>query len=181
MNRWSISRSWPLTIGLAAASLAYLTLVFFPRMKAIAELHDQARLKQDLIAQAVKIRPAIAEVRRELADTRRFVGAQRQRCPSEDRLAGVFGQLSQLTKDRQLATTRFEPQPAQPLQTLRRVPVALAVQGSFAAVTDLLAAVESLPTYVWIDELRLVEAESGEAVQGELTLAIFVDNLKKSD
>lgn len=174
--------SWAVTLTLAAGTLAFLTLFFFPRMRRLGELHDQLRLRQDYIAQTERIRPVIDKVRSDLRETGDYVQRWRSRCPRPDHLPALFGQISQSCQDVEVVTSRFEPRPQVELQTVARQPLSLAFSGPFAAVSTLLAKLEGLPALVWVDEMTLSRrAETGEAVKCELTLEVFVDRSKKSD
>ena len=67
-------------------------------------------------------------------------------------------------------------------ESLEVLPVNLMLSGSFAAIFDFTAQLESLPLIVWIDKLTLqAPRQTGEDTQAELVLKVFGSRSQESD
>jgi len=171
-----------ITALLAGAALAYVFGLFMPRMRAIAAIRQQASDKHALAAQAAKLTPTINLLGGEVEATNRYLERQARNLTPHVDLPRVFGQISQIVTANGGATTRFEPQPAVMMDQIRKVPVAISITGSFDAVSQIIAGLETLGATIWIEDLRIDELrESAGNVKAELQLAIFANNREISD
>jgi Tfp pilus assembly protein PilO len=173
---------WTITLLLSGAALGYVFYMFIPQMRAIGAARQQLSLKHESLAQSSKMTASVALVSEDVASTRHYVKQQETRLVQPSALPQLFGQINQLAKASGAVVTRFEPQPAVRLEQIRKVPVALSLSGNFAAVQRVIAGLESLPTTLWIEDLRIDEVrESGGNTKSDLQLGIFVDNREISD
>ncbi len=173
---------WIVTVPAVAAAAAYVYFFFIPTQRSIAGIRGELNAADDFIAQVEAFGPAIEATRDQLETTEQYVERWHQAAPDEEGLSAVFGRISRQAKLSGITTTRFEPQPAIPYDTLRRVPVAVTCVGSFEQVCRFLRALEGLKETVWVEAVQMERfAEDGGEVQCELSLAVFADNPDDSD
>lgn len=171
------TNTWIATLSAAALAVAYLLLMFLPNERAMKRLCEQVRAKQDQAASAGSIAAAIHRARDELQRTHTYNAAWSRAAPPKAELAAVLGRLDALAVASGATPTRFDPEPAVPMEKLHRVRVAVGSTGSFAQIARFLYDLEGLPLAVWIDRLKIdVCGKDREDVQCELELGIFADN-----
>jgi Tfp pilus assembly protein PilO len=174
--------SWIITIAIAAGTVGYLTLLFSPGMRGIAGVRQELRTKQDFIGQAERLRPTTFRLGEQLTQVAQYNQRWSAYLVSQSRLASIYGELGALVKDSGASTTRFEPQTAIPLASVKKLPVKLGLEGSFTQIHAVIHKIESLAAFIWIEEIKMEGGgETGKSSRAELTLAMFVDNPEKSD
>jgi hypothetical protein len=174
--------SWTVTLPVAGAAVAFLMLLFLPRMKAISDISAQLRSKQDFIMQTERLRPILQSLGVELEETGAYASTWAARSAEGGELSELFGKISQLTKQCGTETTKFEPLPPVDFETLQKVPVAVGLSGSYASLARLVAELEALPATMWVEDFKLdAPREAGENARCELNLAIFINKREKSD
>ena len=180
--------SWIVTVPVAAAAVAYITLSFLPNRHAISEARNQIKEKQDYIVQAGSLDNALRIAEEELEKIRACTTAWQRQAPVEGELSALYGQIHELAKATGTAVTRFDPEPVVRYERISRIPVGMACVGSFAEICGFLEGLEGLPLEIWVDELRLGRViqggqvgQEGQSVSCELTLAVFVNNSENSD
>lgn len=174
--------SWVFALVVGAAVAGYVFLVFLPGQRATAELRQQFTQQQEYVLQCGQLGPKIAGLERELKHTRAFNKAWHASAPSEERLAHVFVAITEHANRSGANIVRFEPQPAEQLEYLQRVPVEMAVEGSFAQLFALIGRLESMQAEFWIDsfDVQAVPATPGR-LRCELRLALFAGGTEISD
>ena len=174
--------SWIVILPLAAIAGGYVFLFFLPGRRAIAELRQQVRAKQDFVAEADKLQQTLRETKHEMEKTQAYVAACRRRIPDEKELGAVFGQIHQVADAAGIRVTRFDPQPPVVYEQLRRVPVLIGCIGSFAQMYEFVRNLEALPTLLWVGTLKTEkDGRNVKNVQCEIGLAIFAGNSEHSD
>ena len=174
--------SWIVAVSTAALGLVYLFVFFLPNQRAIDELSDQLSAKQAFVAQVGSISTTLDSTRGRLERTQAYNTAWEASAPGEVELAALFGQINELANASGAKATRFDPEPAECMDGLRRVPVVLGCTGSFAQIANFLCDLESLPRMIWVDRLVCdASGDNGELVEFKLTLTIFADNPDDSD
>jgi Tfp pilus assembly protein PilO len=174
--------NWLVTVSLAAATAVYFVLVFLPGRKTIAQLEADVMQKQGVVAQGTGLAAALASSDKELAATRAYNAAWKQRGPSEKELHALYAQISDLAKAAGTATTHFDPKPIEEFKRLREIPLAMGCTGTFRQVCDFLRKLEGLSMVIWVDSLDLKPVrEAGEAVLCEINLIVLADNSNSSD
>ena len=180
MKLQSGSGSWMLTLPVAGLAVAYVYFFFLPGQESLRVLADEVAAKKLYIADSATSLAAIETVGRELAEVRCAVAAWQEQAARGGDFNELFGQTIALAKLAGLATTRFDPQPAEPTEPtekVERVGVVLGVSGTFAQVGQFLHDVESLPQTIWVDSIHLEQSrEVGKGVMCEASLVIFGDN-----
>ncbi len=178
-----LARSRWILVGLAVAVAgAYFYFLFLPGQRTLASLHEELNATEQFIAQVGAFGPAFQSTQQQLDKTRQYVDQWQQTAPTEDGLSGVFGRINRLAKESGITTTRLEPQPAIPYDSVRCLPVAVTCVGSFGQTCRFLQALEGLEETIWVESLQMQRAgEDSEDVECELNLAIFADNSGDSD
>lgn len=167
-------RTWVFALSVTAGVAGYVFLIFLPGERATAQLRQQFEDQKHYIIQCGALDAKIIEVERELNRTDSFIAAWEEASPHEARLAHVFVDITRHADKAGASIVRFEPQPAEELALLKRVPVEMALEGTFSQIYSFLARLESLEPDFWIDSLEIepVSSESGR-LRCELRLALF--------
>lgn len=174
--------SWFVTLPVAAAALGFLWLVFIPTAKAIRADRQEITAKQQVVLRRDMLQASIQNVQNDLKAAHDFITQSRADCPSHDRLAGVFGMMTELARKHRLTTLQFEPQHETALETLHIAPVRMIVTGSYNDFCRLLASLERLPIPMWIAQARIEpNRETAESIEAELVFEVFADYSKTSD
>ncbi len=174
--------SWAVTLLLAAAATAYYLLWFLPNRQALAGLKGELQTARQFVAQSQTLPAAIRFVENELDETRRYSKQWRDRAGDEGQLARLLGEISQSAEAAGVKTTRFDPEPPVPLGQFAQVSAVLACTGTFPQAFELVRRLENLPKVIWIQDLQMKRAsETGQDVQCEVKLAIFISNSENSD
>jgi len=174
--------NWMVTVPLAAGAVLYLLLVFLPGRRAIGELQSQLELKENTVARAVEVTTSLQIARRDYDQASLYEQQWRKRLPGEQMLAAAYGKIVAQAKAAGVVLTRFDPQDAAALQTIRRIPLQLGCEGSYAQIHGFLQGLETLPTIIWLDNVKLERSTSvGKSVKGELVISVFADNPEFSD
>ncbi len=182
MKTHPVSRPWTILVLAAAAAGAYLCFGYLPGEASLDGLRGELAAVEESIQQAEMLAPAIEATRQQSGKTAEYVRKWEQSAPSEDQLSELFGRINRLAEESGATTTRFEPQPPVPYDTICRLPVQMGCAGSFGQIGRFLRALECLDQTVWIGALRMEQAgENREDVHCELTLDIFADNSGGSD
>jgi Tfp pilus assembly protein PilO len=96
-------------------------------------------------------------------------------------LGTVFGKIHQSAEAAGIHLTRFDPQAAITYERLRRVPLTIGCNGTFAQTYEFLRKIEAMPLVIWVGPLKMEkDARTGKGVQCEVTLEVFVDNIENS-
>lgn len=175
-------RAWVFGIVVTAAVACYMFLVFLPGQRATAELREQFTQQLQYVQQCGQLGPKIASLERDLKQVRQFNRSWHAASPSEERLAHLFVTITEHANAARADIVRFEPQPAEQLDYVRRVPVEIALEGSFTQLYEFLARLESLPAEFWIDRLDLqtIDASPGR-LRCELRMELFAGQSEISD
>jgi Tfp pilus assembly protein PilO len=172
---------WLLPLTLVVGTAAWLPLLFWPGKKAIADLRHDLKTRQDYVMSASRSGPLLESTARELERTRAYNAHWRGRLADSAQLASLFSEIAQLVRQSGAATTRFAPQSPIQYDHVRRIPLAVACEGTFEQLQALLLAVEQLGQRLWVSQVKLEAGEAGQLVKCELTLVIFADQSAVSD
>ena len=174
--------SWIVTVPLAAAAVAYVTLSFLPERRATAEARQQIRQNQDYIVQAGGLAAVLRTAETELGKTRAYIAAWEQRAPAEGELSATYGKIHELAKAAGATVTRFDPEPAVRYETISQIPIKMGCVGSFAGISRFLEGVEGLHLAIWAKEIAFKQDGQNEKdVTCELILVVFSHNLENYD
>lgn len=175
-------RSWMVTAFLAAASVAYVALIFVPSQRSIRGLRLELGEKQQHVLQSDRLTAPIRQAELRLASTREYSTTWSQSAPRPTDLVNVYAQLTDAAKGAGVEVQRIDPQPAIELQTIGQHPVSINLSGQFPQVFDFVRRIESLPQTIWIRDLRIARSSGdSETLQIELSLTIFSDRTQNAD
>jgi Tfp pilus assembly protein PilO len=182
MKNKSTRGSWLVTVPLAGMTVAFLTLLFLPGQRRLEALRRDMHVKQDFVLGAGQMAVRIHTLDAELAETRKYNAAWRLQSADSAAVTALCGRIAQLAQDSGVAASRFAPGTPEGVERLQRIPLEMVCYGSFAHIQAFLAALESLPQRVWLNDLKLqASGETGEAVRCELAMAVFVDDFGNLD
>ena len=174
--------SWIVTLPMAGVAAAYVMLVFLPGRRAIGEARDKIEQSQKHITQATAMAAALPVLEEELRTTQAYNTAWEENSPGQGGLSALYGKINALAKAVGTTTTRFDPEPVVPRDTIREIPIAMACTGSFAQLFNFIQSLEGLPEEIWVNSYKLENIAGKEgSVTCELTLVVFASNSKNSD
>jgi Tfp pilus assembly protein PilO len=181
-NNTNQRTNWLFGLAVAGAILAYVFLVFLPGQRATAELRKELETKRGYVVASGYAGVKMAQSEKELARINEFTKTWRESAPTESRIAQLFVKITKAAEGAKVEIIRFEPQPAERLEMLDRIPVEMACEGTFVQAFDFLTRLESLEADFWVTGLHIerVNAESPR-LRCELSLAFFADRPKISD
>jgi Tfp pilus assembly protein PilO len=174
--------SWIVTLPLIAVAVAYFMLFVLPGRRAIAELREQIRVKEEYVAKAAGVAASLASRKQELEKARAYAAVWQQRLLEESEITAFYGRIHEAARAAGTRFTRFDPQPPTPYQKFSRIPVTLGCSGSFAQIHDFLWHLEDMQSTLWMESLRIEKAgESDKDASCEVVLVIFAGNHDISD
>jgi Tfp pilus assembly protein PilO len=174
--------TWATIALVAATAVAYLTLLFFPQMRAISNSHAELDTKLTYVMKAHKSARAADLIERELHEVQAYIEQHDDQLMAPDDLPSLFRQISHVCKSREAATTRFEPHPPVAYHSLDKASLNLSFQGPFPAVQGLLQDLELFPMRIWVDNIKMsMPQQTTETVECELHLVVFIDNPENTD
>ncbi|MCE5303736.1 MAG: type 4a pilus biogenesis protein PilO [Planctomycetaceae bacterium] len=170
--------NWIVTLSLAAVALAYLTLVWLPGRKSLAQLQQTIELKRAVIAQSTGLSDALLQTHRELNETETLVRQWEKISPGKKDSPALYGKIHAMAKNSRLSVTRFDPQPIVSHEQLKELPIVIACSGSFDQIYEFLRCLEQQSQTIWVENLRMdKKAKNTKDVQCEISLVVFSDNL----
>ncbi len=170
------------TIGIGVFVLAYVFAVFLPTRRAIADLGRQLQAKRQYVMLTQQQFATFGQMQEELEAAQLQARNWRNTAPRGADLAGFLRSLSEISSQTGATIQRITPEQPTQLETLRRHPVRVVVEGNFHQVFAFLCRLEALPLTAWNTRLHLHrESENSETLQCELSLAVFTDNRDSSD
>ena len=172
--------NWLLTLPLVAIGVCYLYFLFLPTKLEIHRLRGELKKKQLEITQAQPMKLALFEKQQEFEEAEEFVSGWMKQ--NENEAASVLADISREVQASGVQTIRFDPQPTTRMRSLKKTPLVLGTEGTFAQHFDMLRRLEALPATVWIEKFSLqAPTSSGEYTSSEVSLAIFAVNRDISD
>jgi Tfp pilus assembly protein PilO len=174
--------TWIVGICLAAAAVLYMMFFFVPSMASIRTTLSDLQSKHGYILDAQNTQRVANQLQNELDATIEYVDTHRHQVLEPAEVPALLSQISHVTKTRGVTTTKFEPQPAIPYETLHKLSIVLGMTGRFQAVYGTLSDLERLDAQIWIEDIKFHgPREAGKSTDCEATLVVFVDNPEKSD
>ncbi len=182
MNRLEKHKSLLATIAMAAVSVAFVMLVFLPGQSRTQALRDQLRSKRASITGHTLCKASTANLESQLQHAQEFTQAWKEHAPNEATMPRTFGQIYESAQQSGATISKFEPQSATDMQTIRRVPLSLSSRGTFAQISKVLLSIEQLPMTVWFDSLRFTPSrDNTQHIECEAALVVFADKTGNSD
>ncbi len=171
-----------ITVAIAAGAVAYVLLVFLPGRQTARELESQIAEIQECLSHAQSMETTLEAAEEELRLARQYRDRWRQGTPHATRLSDLYARIHQLESHSGVQTTRFDPQPIVPKQSITEVPVSIGCVGAFSDVCRLLYGLERIPAALWVQRVHIEKAAgTAKHVQCKLDLVVFADNRENSD
>lgn len=175
------SRSVLLTVLAVGGAVGYVGGVFFPSQKAILSKRTEIREKQKYIATADLEANLSVALEQSCQSAQAAVRQWRQQTGNRRGAAELLAGLSLLAKETEVTIHRLTPRESIEGEILRQQTFDLELSGDFPHVMQFLAGIEQRPEATWVTKLSLTGGgKDGEAVQGALSLVVFVDNRENS-
>ena len=175
-------QSWPITLSLCAAAVAYVFFMFLPEQRSIGDVRDEVDMKRQFIAGAHMTYETIEAAENELLETQAYCRRFAERLPSESELSALYARINLTAKQAGATTTRFEPQSAVDYETFRQMKLSMTVRGTYGHIFDFLRRLETLDEIIWVNELRLeAPKQAGQLLTCEVNMAVFVVHANNFD
>jgi Tfp pilus assembly protein PilO len=170
------------TLPVVLIAGAYVWFVFLPGKARHRQLKQELEDKRAFILSGSNVLLTINGVEKKVAAAQEYVDHWRPESADSAAIAARFGRIAQTLQQAGVVTTRFAPEPPVRLERLQKLPLRLSCEGSFPQVCGMLDALERSGERLWIERLALEPlAEDGQIIKCDLCLAIFADNLKKTN
>jgi len=174
--------NYALVIVLIGIVAVYAITVFLPNRRNAMALQQQLQTDRAFIAQTADLSDAIANVRKEIEQIENYTTKWREKTPRKSEIPRLFAKLDYLAARAGVSTVRLDPLPVIEHESLRQVPVTLAVTGSFTQVFSLLNGIETLSEPIWIDDVKMeATREDTDSVECQLKLVMFASKSEDSD
>jgi Tfp pilus assembly protein PilO len=174
-------RTWLFALAITGGVCAYILGVFLPGQRATAELRREFEKQREFVEDCARLGEQIAAQQQELDRTLDYTDTWRDAAPSEARLAHVFVSITRHGSDAGIEIVRFEPQTADHMTLLKRVPLEIAFDGDYRQIFDFIARLETLDSDFWIESLRVDPLAGSQRLRCELRLVFFADRSNNSD
>jgi Tfp pilus assembly protein PilO len=182
MNKVRRIPAWAWVGGWLTLLCAYGAFFSWPVHVQMRDLtHEKDRTRR-FLDDSVDAPLALARTEAQLSETIDYVTLWKRKAPDGADLSEVFGQISQLSQSREIATLEFSPAEPVDCQSIVKIPVHLRCRGPFAAISGWIADLERLEALLWVEQLKLVApGKSGGEMEMEVSLAVFARNSEDSD
>src|SRR6185295_2967135 len=90
---------WVVTIPVSLMALAYVAMLFLPRMRSVADVRQQLRQREDYISQSDRLQPTTQRVAEELKAIDEYCKFWQTRTVNERELESLFSQIGLLAKE----------------------------------------------------------------------------------
>lgn len=171
-----------ITLGMAAAVLAYLMLIFIPAQQSIAELRRELERRREYVLAVDRNFAQLVELQDQLRAAEAFVESSRPDGQSKMSMTHLLASITQFARSSNVTLQRVTPGETFAGAALRQQDVDLTVAGGFQQVFSFLAKVESWPGHLWLTNLQIESSgEGGETVMSTLRLTVFTDLPGNSD
>lgn len=148
-------------IVLLAVPVAAYMIVFQPRNAEIAQARKEIAVKKERLDQLDEMTARIEDIGLEIENGKEAIELIEQKLPSQDDVAGMLEQFTQLAKSNHLAVPSFKPQPPEPAAAYMELPIEMVMDGRFDDFYEFLLAVERLPRITRIHQLKMTQAKTG--------------------
>ena len=175
-------RGWVVALALIAIAVAYVSLVFLPGKRSIDELRSQIEVKRQFVAQGSGLATMLQFQRGELQRAKEYAAQWKKKSPPVETRSAMEGKVHALAEAAGVITTRFDPEPIVPHDSISRIPVSIGCNGTFAQVGAFLHSLESLPLLIWVTSIDIEKIDATEGfVSCTVSVVLFADNSSISD
>lgn len=162
------------TVGIAAVTVAYLSLVTRPQVWELSDLSRQIAAARGEQNQDHLEEQALDELTREIDRLSARAAQYSVMVPREEMLGTFLEELARITQDNQLRTEHIEPGKPVRSQQVVALPIALGVRGPFPAVFGMIRDIERMDRLTQVEMLQTsTTPESPGTTLAELRLKVF--------
>jgi len=166
--------SWFITVPLVALTAVYGFFYYLPHCDEHQRLIDELTALKASIAEANNIATKISNAEQELEQTQRYVERRQKRLVEEHAVHRLFGRVTEAAHQAGAVINQFDPDSAETLSLLKRIPLSLGCTGTFEQLWTFLNNLERLGATIWVDKLHLTSmGKNREPVQCEADLVLF--------
>ncbi|UCD75227.1 MAG: type 4a pilus biogenesis protein PilO [Phycisphaerales bacterium] len=148
-------------IVLLAVPVASFVYVFKPRNSEITQAKLEIAIKQERLDQLEEMTAQIEDIGLEIENGKQAIALIEEKLPSEDDVAGMLEQFTQLARSNHLNVPSFKPQPPVPAAAFMELPIEMVMEGRFDDFYEFLLALEKLPRITRIHRLSMEQASMG--------------------
>ncbi len=186
-------KTWILIVVLLAVLSGYVALSFIPEKRHIAELRQDLLDKQEFVTQSTKTVEKLREIEEQLNNTTAYNRTWTKHAPHSGEISILLGKIHALARTANVEIDRFDPEPAEKFDRIRRLPIEMVYSGQLPSVFQFLSDLEQMPQTIWINSVTIERTakngsntrdnivETRGFTQCEIDLAIFMDNLENSN
>ena len=178
-------REFIFLIVLLAVPIASYFYVFKPRNVEMQQARTEMEVKRDRLERFQEVAAHLEDLGRAIDEGKDAIETIEEKLPSEDDVAGILGQFTQLAKTNNLNVPSFKPNAAVPAATYMEMPIEMTMTGRFNNFYEFLLALEQLPRITRVHDLHMEQlglqvgpkgkekdAEPGSML-AEFTLSIY--------
>lgn len=175
-------RSLIVTVVLAGIVLCYVTFIFLPGQKSIAEARESLSQQRQFVMNAELLRPMLEQTRQQLQESRQFRRDWQEQTVDSSRQAELLGDVSECFRNANVDLLRLAPEPPFAGATLSEFAFRIECTGNYQQIHQLLYQLESLPSAPRLEFLllRASPTQPGQ-LRCEMNVVVFADNSDKSD
>lgn len=147
-------------IVLLAVPVASFVYVFSPRNAEITQAREEIAVKQERLNQLEQMTGKIKDIGLEIENGKQAIALIEEKLPSEDDVAGMLEQFTQLARTNHLSVPSFKPQPPVPAAAFMELPIEMVMEGQFDDFYEFLLALERLPRITRVHQLKMEQASA---------------------
>ncbi len=142
-------------IVLLAVPIASYVYVFKPRNVEIQQANSEIETKRERLNRFQEVAVHLQDLGRAIDEGKDAIETIEEKLPSEDDVAGILGQFTQLAKANQLSVPSFKPTNAVPAASYMEMPIEMTMTGRFNNFYEFLLALEQLPRITRVHQLEM--------------------------
>ena len=188
MKQKANQKTWILIAVLLAVLSGYVAVFFIPENRHITKLHHDLLDKQDFVTKSAETVEQLRQIEEQLNNTSAYNRTWTKHAPRSGEISILLGKIHALARSANVEIDRFDPEPAEKLDRLRRLPIEMVYSGKLPSVFQFLSDLEEMPQTIWINKVTIERAaingrNTGDNISKtrgltkcEVDLAIFMDN-----
>lgn len=175
-------KTWLALSGTLAVVVGFWFMFYAPGEREEENLRREIAEKRAFITGVSALPVTLRKTREKMRLTDTYLAQWRERTPKDREVSRVFAEINRIARLCAVETTRFDPLPTAPMQTISKVPVLVELSAPFDALSAMLGKLEMLETPIWIEGIQIKEnGKSENSVKCEIKLVVFASNSQQSD
>lgn len=148
-------REFIFLVVLLAVPVASFIYVFKPRNDEIRQARNEISVKKERLVRLEEMAIRIEDIGLEIEKGRESIELIEAKLPSEDDVAGILGQFTQLAKNNNMAVPSFKPQEPVTAAMYMELPIEMTMEGRFNNFYEFLLDLERLPRITRIHQMNM--------------------------